>query len=111
MYNITSNGLVGGIKTAGSNALAIEAAGDFSGATVAIKKFMGVGNTADVNDPRFVTAIELTGEAVGENTSLTGNNGGMRYSIGSESQYIIEVTGGGTPDINLQVLPLVGEPS
>lgn len=103
MYNITSNGIVGGIKTAGSNALAIEAAGDFSGATIAIKKFMGVGNTADVNDPRFVTAIELTAEAVGED--------GKRYTIGSESQYIIDVTGGGTPDINLQVLPLVGEPS
>jgi len=104
IFNIKNDGVLdGSIRTAGSNVLDIEAAGTFDGVSIVIAKYMGQGRTADVNDPLFAPALEITGTAMADQ--------GFKYTIGQGSQYIVVTSGaGGSTDVNLSLQELVGNP-
>jgi len=104
IFNIKNDGVLdGSIRTAGSNVLALETFGTFDGVSITIAKYMGQGRTADVNDPLFAPALEITGTAMADQ--------GFKYTIGQDSEYIIVATNaGGSTDVNLSLQELVGNP-
>jgi len=104
VHNVKENGVIGSIYTAGSNVVTLEIGGTLDGASIILYKYMGEGRTANPNDPLFEIAVNLDSVSMGAN--------GVRYTVGTDNQYVVKAAGGGASlDANVAIQELVGNPN